>query len=167
MKTLTMRIEPVFEDAGRVRQLLDATGFFRPDEVGVAEELVLERLGRGLASGYHFIFVDAPGDDRLDGYACYGPTPCTVGAFDLYWIAVHPQAQGLGLGRELFEVVAAAARKQGGRILFAETSSRPQYAPTRRFYDRCGCEVSAIVREFYDADDDKVIFSRKLAAFQQ
>ncbi|TVM17907.1 N-acetyltransferase [Oceanidesulfovibrio indonesiensis] len=163
MKALTIRTEPLSGDAGRVRKLVEATGFFRPDEADVAEELVLERLGKGLASGYHFLFVDASNEDRLDGYACYGPAPCTVGTFDLYWIAVHPEAQGRGLGRELFEAVAAAALEQGGRILIAETSSRPQYAPTRRFYDRCGCEVGAIVREFYDVDDDKVIYTRKLA----
>lgn len=167
MSAQTMRTEPTTRDAAEVRALVEATGFFSKDEADVAEELVTERLTKGLASGYHFLFADGPEDGgaggRLEGYACYGPAPCTVGSFDLYWIAVHPGAQGKGLGRVLFHAVAEAAAAQGGRILFAETSSREQYAPTRRFYERCGCTVRALVRDFYDAGDDKVIYGVRLA----
>lgn len=157
MSVQTMRTEPTPRDAARVHALVEATGFFSWDEAGVAEELVTERLSKGLASGYYFLFADGP-DGGLEGYACYGPAPCTVGSFDLYWIAVHPAAQGNGLGKALFHAVAEAAAAQGGRILFAETSSREQYAPTRRFYEGCGCTVRAVVRDFYDAGEDKVIY---------
>ena len=33
------------------------------------------------------------------GYVCYGPIACTVGSFDLYWIAVdRRRARGRGSG---------------------------------------------------------------------
>src|SRR3977135_447998 len=71
-------------DSNAVRSIVDRTGFFRPDEVDVAVELVDEHLKRGTASGYHFVFAESEG--VVVGYACYGPIVCTVSSFDLYWI---------------------------------------------------------------------------------
>ena len=45
-----------------------------------------------------------------------------------------------------------------------ETSSRPPYAPARAFYRRCGYEVDAVLKDYYDDGDDKVIFAKALAA---
>src|SRR5512145_1082421 len=91
----TLRHEAVDDDRRRVRDIVEATGFFTPAEVGVAIELIDERLVRGEASGYHFVFADGDGDTA--GYACYGPIAGTRSSFDLYWIAVRPAAQGTGL----------------------------------------------------------------------
>jgi D-alanine-D-alanine ligase len=43
--------------------------------------------------------------DVLLGYACYGPTPCTAGTWDLYWIAVSGEARGRGIGTLLMEEI--------------------------------------------------------------
>ena len=74
--------EPLPEDRQNVRRLVEATGFFYPDEVDVAEELVEQRLEKGDKSGYFFVFVRRCG--RLIGYGAYGPIPCTVSSYDLY-----------------------------------------------------------------------------------
>jgi len=63
-----------------------STGFFNAAEVGIAGELVTERLTKGLRSGYHFVLAER--GSRLVGYACYGPIDGTQDSFDLYWIAV-------------------------------------------------------------------------------
>jgi hypothetical protein len=52
---LRLRSDPQPGDEARVRSLVESTGFFRPDEVEIAVELVRERLSRGLASGYRFV----------------------------------------------------------------------------------------------------------------
>ena len=96
---VTFRDTICAEDPQRVRRLVDITGFFNPAEVDVAEELVGEYLAKGDASGYHFIMADHYG--RLAGYVCFGPIPGTASSYDLYWIAVHPDFQGRGLGRRL------------------------------------------------------------------
>ena len=83
-------------DPDVVRAIVSSTGFFSDAEVDVAVELADERLSRGLASGYHFVFADR-GEDTV-GYACYGEIPCTVGSYDLYWIAVLPAEHGHGVG---------------------------------------------------------------------
>src|SRR5215475_14734548 len=129
---LRLREEPTDRDGAAVRELTAGTGFFSDEEVAVAVELVDARLAQGLASGYRFLFAD--GDGRLDGYVCYGPIALTRSSFDLYWIAVRPGAQRTGLGSRLMEAGEDRARALGATAIYVETSSRPQYEPTRLFY---------------------------------
>ncbi len=80
-------------DREEVRRLVEATGFFRSGEVEVALELVDENLAKGEeVSGYHFLFAEREG--KTLGYLSFGPIPCTLGSFDLYWIVVDPQERG-------------------------------------------------------------------------
>jgi len=157
-----LRDEVLPADRVAVRALVDRTGFFRPDEVNIALELIDERLARGPASGYHFLFVEL--DDQLAGYACYGSIACTVGSFDLYWIAVHPQFQRNGLGRYLMAAVEERVRDVGGTRIYIDTSGKPQYAPTRAFYDRNGFHCEAVLADFYAPGDDRVIHVKTLAS---
>lgn len=148
-------------DRKGVREVVASTGFFSDAEIDVAEELVDERLRKGEASGYLFVFAgDAAG--RLMGYACYGPVPCTLRSFDLYWIAVRDEARGLGLGRAVLAEVEARLRASGGGKLIAETSSRDQYAPTRAFYLACGFTEEARIRDYYAPGEDVLYFTKTL-----
>jgi ribosomal protein S18 acetylase RimI-like enzyme len=141
---------------GRLAEILAATAAFSRDEIGVALELFDTTF-----EGYEFLGTfDAA--DTLVGYACYGPTPGTDGTFDLYWIAVHPAAQGAGEGSRLLGEVERRVLGRGGRLLIAETSSRPAYAPTRRFYDARGYGEAARVADFYAPADDRVIYAKRL-----
>lgn len=147
-------------DPTTVRRLAEATGFFRPDEVDVAVELVQERLRRGEASGYYFVFAES-GLEVL-GYACYGPIACTLGSYDLYWIVVDPVHQRHGIGRTLMAEVERLVALAGGRCIYVETSGRPTYRPTREFYQGCGYQPEAVLQDFYAAGDDKVILRKRL-----
>lgn len=158
-----LREEPRRSDAQRVRGIIAASGFFTAAEVDVAVELVEERLLRGPASGYHFLFAeDAAGD--LLGYTCYGPIACTVGSFDLYWIAVDPRCRRAGLGRALLQRTEQiiAAEPHAGRAVYIETSNKPLYEPTRAFYRACGYTPEAVLKDFYNTGDDKVIYVKRL-----
>jgi GNAT superfamily N-acetyltransferase len=147
-------------DAGAVRRLVEATGFFHPEEIDIAQELVDERLAKGEASGYLFLFAEEDGE--LVGYSCYGIIPLTVASWDLYWIAVHPSRQGTGLGRRLLAATEARIRDAGGGAAYAETSGRPQYEPTRAFYTRCGYDTAAVFPDFYGPDDAKHVFVKRV-----
>jgi D-alanine-D-alanine ligase len=159
-ETLRLRDEPVERDCAAVRALTSATGFFSDEEVAVAVELVEARLAQGLASGYRFLFAD--GDDGLDGYVCYGPIALTRSSFDLYWIAVRPDAQRTGLGRRLMGAAEVEARALGAAAMYVETSSRLQYEPTRAFYRRIGYRSAAELPDFYGPGDGQVIFAKRL-----
>lgn len=147
-------------DTTAVGELVADTGFFRPDEVEVAVELVAERLANGDASGYHFRFADDA--DGLAGYVCYGPVPCTVGSFDLYWIVVHRRCQGSGLGRKLAALAEESAKAMGGRLMYVETAGKEQYRSTRAFYEKIGYTLAAELPDFYEIGDAKIIYQKKL-----
>jgi GNAT superfamily N-acetyltransferase len=148
------------DDAPAVRRIVESSGFFHPDEIEIAEELVRERLAKGIASGYHFLFADRGGDTV--GYSCFGPIVCTQWSFDLYWIAVHDACRGGGIGRRILLESEERIRAAGGRRVYVETSSRDLYLPTREFYLRCGYKVEVVVEEFYGPGDSKYLFSKAL-----
>lgn len=149
-------------DPERVRRLIGATGFFSQEEIAVAVELVEERLLKGPASGYQFLFAERAG--KLLGYTCFGRIPATQDSYDLYWIAVDPDSQGLGLGRQLLKRSENLIAAAGGRCIYIETSARAKYAPTREFYKRCAYQLQARLENFYAPGDDKLIFSKNLAS---
>ena len=146
-------------DTEAVRELVLATGFFNAEEVEIAAELVAERLQRGPASGYEFLFSER--DGRLLAYSCFGRIPCTLASWDLYWIAVHPDAQGTGLGRHLLQETEQRVLSRGGQALYAETSGRAQYVPTRAFYTHCGYKTAAVLEDFYAPGDAKHVFVKR------
>jgi ribosomal protein S18 acetylase RimI-like enzyme len=155
-----LRSRPRREDIAAVRELAAAAGVFSGAEQSVAAELVAERLERGIESGYLFTFADI--GDRPVGYTAFGPIPMTADAYDLYWIVVAPEAQRAGLGRRLLEVTEAIVRRGGGRKLYVETSSRADYARTRRFYRRAGYSQAARLVDFYADGDDKLVYCKEL-----
>ncbi|MEX0703578.1 MAG: GNAT family N-acetyltransferase [Planctomycetales bacterium] len=147
-------------DRDAVREIVASTGFFRPEEIDVAVELVDERLARGPASGYHFVFAELDGETA--GYACYGPIACTLSSYDLYWIAVRQAARGRGIGRRILQQTESRVRAAGGTRLYIETSGRADYASTQAFYLRCGYRLEATLADFYAPGDDRLTYVRAL-----
>lgn len=149
------------EDVDRIRALVAATGFFSGEETAIAAELAGETLVKGdKASGYFFVTVRRAG--QLVGYTCYGPIPGTADSFDIYWIVVAPALQAKGLGRRLMERTEAHIQALGGRRIFVDTSQRPQYEPTRRFYQGCGYRLEAVLADFYAPGEAKAIYGKRL-----
>jgi D-alanine-D-alanine ligase len=158
MNPITFRTEPVETDKAEIRALLESSGFFHPWEIEVAIELVDDRLAKGTASEYLFLFAEAAG--KTVGYACYGPVTMAQGRFELYWIAVDDSRRGQGIGKLLLGRAEDHMRELGGRYIYSETSSRDIYRPTREFYRKEGFREVARVPHFYADDDDKVIFMK-------
>jgi ribosomal protein S18 acetylase RimI-like enzyme len=147
-------------DAEAVEALVRATGVFSEPEAAVARELVEERLAKGAASGYEFLFVDDA--EGLLGYACFGPIPCTTRSYDVYWIAVRPARQGAGVGRRILAAAEAEIARAGGARIYVETSTRAAYDGTRAFYERCGYARAATLDDFYAPGDGKAIYLKTL-----
>ncbi|MCF7838457.1 MAG: GNAT family N-acetyltransferase [Candidatus Marinimicrobia bacterium] len=149
-------------DEAPIRTLLAATGFFRPDELAIAAEVLHDALTRP-AAGYHSLTACDPNGRPL-GWICFGQTPCTLGTWDIYWLAVDPAAQGQGLGRLLTRQAEAAIATAGGRLAVVETAGQPRYAPTRAFYERLGYTPAATLPDFYGPNDAKIIFLKRLVS---
>ena len=151
---------PRATDRDRLRAIVEATGVFRADETPIALEVFDDSVA---APGQDYWSVAAYDGDQLIGWAACGPTPCTLGTWDLYWIVVDPAHHGTGVGRRLMAHCEARAADQGGRLIVVETSSRTEYDATRRFYDRLGYEPQARIREYYAPGDDLVVYVKSLA----
>ena len=146
-------------DRDALVSLLHATPEFTDEEREVALELVDARLAR--SDDYEVLIAER--GDRLEGYVCFGPTPMTEGTWDLYWIATAQDARRGGVGVALVTALEARLRSTGARLVRLETSSRPEYEPTRRFYDKAGFAVAATLPDFYTPGDDLVIYLRVLS----
>lgn len=148
-------------DPDQIEALVRATEFFSPEEISIARELADDALANGASSHYRFSLADENGS--LAAYACFGRIPGTRFAWDLYWIVVAPAIQSQGLGGQLLSEVEARVASAGGDRLYAETSSREQYAPTRRFYTRYNFHQAAEFPDFYAPGDGKVVYVKLLA----
>lgn len=122
----------------------------------------VEVLDEALDGDDDYRFLGAFDGDALVGYACWGPTPDTAGTYDLYWIAVDRSRQGTGIGTRLVRAVEQRLREEGGRLIVVETSSRPDYEPTRAFYDARGYHRAATIPGYYAPEDDLVIYVKDL-----
>ncbi len=158
---ITWRSEPILADVLAVERLAAESGFFNPEEIAIARELVEERLAKGLASGYLFLFAEE--GSSLWGYSCYGPIVGTSASWDLFWIVVDRSSRGKGIGSLILAETETRAAQDGAARLYVETSSRAQYDPTRGFYLAKGYRVEAVLPDFYAPEDDKIILFKKLA----
>jgi ribosomal protein S18 acetylase RimI-like enzyme len=161
-----MKIRPAtLRDRDRIQEILVATARFTEEEVRCAMELV-DLANEHPEKGDYIVHVleepESGPKRHVQGYVCYGPTPLTDGVFDLYWIAVDPKQQGQGIGQLLLRFVENEVRRQRGRMLLIETSSKESYSPTMRFYERSGYDEISRIKDFYRIEDDKVVFCKKL-----
>lgn len=157
--TWHFRETPQQEDVAAVGQMITSCDMFYPMEIEIALELIVERLQRGEESGYHFVFAEDLQD--VLGYCCYGPIPMTDARYDLYWIAVHQSLHGRGIGKALMAYTESAIWNRKGKRIYVETSSRSPYDNTRAFYIRMGYVVDAVLKDYYQDGDDKIVFSKK------
>ena len=172
------------EDRQIVLSFLAETSFFRPDEIDIARELIDSGIAEG-PKGHYQSFVACVESSQLSvpssqsggasrqlttdnrelstssvpvGWVCWGPTPCTLGTFDIYWIGVASNMQGRGIGRALTAFAEQKIAESGGQLFVVETSSRETYTPTRRFYEALGYREAGRIPDFYGPGDDRVIF---------
>lgn len=145
------------DDQKVLMAIADAINLFTPPE--------LEALGEMLAGSFEedsesFWITYDDGEPR--GVAYCAPEVYADGVGNLYFIAVHPDSQGQGIGGELLRYVEKMLAERGDRLLLVETSGLPDFEQTREFYRKNGYEEEARIRDFYKAGDDKIIFRKVL-----
>lgn len=146
-------------DRPAVEAMTRATGFFHEDEVAIA----LEVFDAAVAGSSDYESASAEVNGTLAGWICWGPTPCTRGTFDCYWIVVDPAHQGEGVGSTLLgEMEQRLAGR--ARLVVAETAGRDEYGPTRAFYERRGYHARSRIPDFYAPGDDQVVYVKYLSA---
>lgn len=157
---MKLNIRPMTQsDKSQVMRVLAATPEFKPSEVPIAEELIDAYLDSGPESGYHILVAEA--ESLVIGYICYGPTPLTEGTWDIYWVAVAREKQGLGVGGALMAAADSKIKEARARLVLLETSSTAEYEKTRRFYQHQGYELVCRIPDFYTPGDDKLVYQKR------
>ena len=146
------------EDTPALVALTAGTGVFKPFEIDVLKEVLDDFHAGRMGDDHHAVVLEREG--RVVGYAYYAPDGMTDRSWYLYWIAVAKDVQAGGIGGELMRFVEGDVKGRRGRLMFIETSSLPHYAPTRRFYEKHGYEVTGVLRDYYSDGDDMVVFRK-------
>ena len=161
-----MTIRPAeLSDIPAVKRIAIDTKMFDVTGAGWVDD-VLAGIDDGTLHDHHFVVTEAA-DGTLVGAAYFAPEPFSDRMWNLYFIAVHPNEQGSGIGGALLDHVESHLRAAGpetAQVLIVETSSTDQYARTREFYPKQGYTEEARIRRFYGPDDDKVVFWKLLTA---
>ncbi|MCO4797698.1 MAG: GNAT family N-acetyltransferase [Colwelliaceae bacterium] len=100
--------------------------------------------------------------DKPIGIAYCMPEKMTDGTWNLLLIAVHPNFQGKGVGKQFIAFIEQQIKNIKGRILLVETSSLPEYELTRKFYPQCNYTQVACIPDYYEKGDDKITFWKQI-----
>lgn len=136
--------------------IIDATGLFPSDML----DDMLVGYFNGDASEDFWLTIEEEG---LLAVAYYVPERMTQGTWNLLLIALHPDSQRQGRGSALLDYIEQALAERGARLLLVETSGLLSFERQRTFYRKCGYNEEARIRDFYQAGEDKLIFSKALA----
>ena len=157
---LTYRNQIMPSDLKNIYQIIESSKNFSDEEMNIAIELADERLKNGAQCGYSFLFAERY--NKIIGYACYGKIAGTKSSFDIYWLAVHRNFHGLGIGKQLLKKTEYIIAEMGGNRIYIETSSRKAYESARIFYAHCGYKKEAVLNDFYSPGDNKVVYVKEI-----
>lgn len=161
MVAVSVQIMPLSIDSGpSIKKILKKVDVFSETEVSVALELV-DKCLNGTDEYRIHVAIDN-NDSQILGFICFGKRPLTDGVYDLYWIAVFPEYQNKGIGQKLLMFLEKEILYLGGRLILTETSSRPQYMKSRRFYTKNGYNLIASINDFYSLNDTLLIYGKYL-----
>jgi ribosomal protein S18 acetylase RimI-like enzyme len=149
------------DDLQSLVDLVSATKVFREEEVAVAREL-MEIVAEDGDQNDYVIATYTDENDIVRGYYCVGHTPMTASTYDLYWIAVDPDTHGKGIGKQLLQHCEDHVRRQGGKLIIAETSSMAKYEKTRLFYEHNHYTEASRIHDYYAPGDGLVVYIKYL-----
>lgn len=143
-------------DIPELKKVLDSSELF-PSYL--LDDMISDYLNNEKSTDIWFTTIDN-GKPISIGYCA--PERLTEGTYNLYAIAVNKKQQGNGIGQKMMEYIESELKAKGNRILIVETSGKPEFELTREFYIKCNYTKQAVIPEFYEKGDDKIVFWKKL-----
>ena len=164
LRKITFRKFARPDDVGTVGKIMKSTGFFEAvfDEIDSGKADVSDII-KNPDGEEKIIFAEVDGVPRA--FAVFGRECCCDALVYMSWICVDNSLRGMGLGGKLMAEVLADIWAAGARKLLLQTSGRPQYAPTRAFYEKLGFKREAEIADYYTAGESSVFYSIYNPAF--
>lgn len=156
---LSFRNNLTLQDPDNIRVIAQSTGFFDEKDTELSADIAQSILEDGEDEDHKFIFADD--DDKTIAFACFGMVPESEASYELYWLSTLNEYRGQGVGKEVIAKLLNDIKNAGGRKLFLKTCGNEKYEPTRKFYERCGFKLEAVLKEYYDENEDCYIYSYK------
>ncbi len=144
------------QDINGLKEVLDSSELF-PSEY--LDDMISDYLNNKDSTDIWFTCID---NDRPIALGYCAPEKLTNGTYNLYAIAVRKELQGQGIGNKMMNFIEKLLADNGSRILIVETSSIDHYTLTRKFYNKLGYRQEAVIKDFWNDGEDKVIFLKKL-----
>lgn len=162
MKTnkIIYRTEAKQSDLKDFEEILSSSGFFYEYEIEAAKDFLEYKLEDGDESGVHYFMAEDNG--KLIGFICFGFDTCTQYTYILYWMAVHADYRGKGIGKVLLKKFEDFVAAKGGKKIVGETSGRELYKPTRDFYVANGYKLAAEIPDYYSVGDSRITIVKDL-----
>jgi len=146
-------------DAQDIADLAVDSGLFAADDAGIVTTMMADYFGSKSNQSYLCVLDE---DDEPLAVAYYEAAPATDRTWYLTMIAVRHSRQGQGRGGRLMQHVEDDLRARGQRLLLVATSGLATFRRARAFYERCGFEQESRVRDYYEPEDDLILFRKAL-----
>ena len=126
-------------------------------------EMLADLIAPFLAgSGGDDLWLTCRVDGQISGLCFARLEALTNGTWNMLALGVLSAQQGRGLGTGIVAHLEASLRDREARVMIVDTSSKDAFAQARTFYRKAGYAQVAVIPDFWDAGDDKVIFHKAL-----
>lgn len=86
----------------------------------------------------------------------------TNNVWNILMLWISPSHQRQGVGQLLIQEIEKVLATKKARLLLVETSSHVDFSAARAFYKKQGFINEAIIRNYYDVNEDKLIFTKDM-----
>lgn len=154
---MNKNIRPVNEaDIDGLKNVLDSCGLF-PSEY--LDEMISDYFNNSDTQDIWFTYID---NDRPVSLGYCVPEKLTFGTYNLLAIGVLENSQRKGIANEMMNYIERKLKSKDGRILIVETSSDDEQVGARKLYEKNGYTQEAVIRDFWNDGEDKIVFWKKL-----
>ncbi|MEM9025037.1 MAG: GNAT family N-acetyltransferase [Bacteroidota bacterium] len=143
-------------DVPALKHVLDTIELF-PSEM--LDEMIADYLNNPETAEIWFTEVE---DGQPVSIGFCAPEKLTEGTYNLYAIGVRSDIQSKGTASRMMAFIEHYLKANGHRVLIVDTSGTAAFEGTRRFYEKLGYHKEAVIRDFWEEGDDKVVYWKKL-----
>lgn len=139
-----------------LKKVVDSSGLF-PSEY--LDDMIFDYLNNADTQDIWFTYIDCDTPTAI-GYCV--PEKLTNGTYNLLAIGVSQSSQRNGVATKMMSYIEQQLKQKDGRILIVETSGDDAQIGARKLYEKIGYTQMAVIKDFWNDGEDKIVFWKKL-----